>query len=293
MRSPGSAGTARVGDEGLGCRPNPDDGQAHHSSLTVLRAEAAYLPRENSSFIGSRTHDSDVQGHATHVEEHAPYGDTTIETTDAFFSVKAILGLWPPLHEFPRWYWSRLTGYDRSKYMFGFFPSWDLLVAFVFACVSMVVLALIEFYVFHAHESHLSIFLPSFGASATILFSVPGAPVAQPRALFFSHVSAAIIGVCFANIFQFLNDETFGFKCVAALVVGLHLVLVCLTNTFHPPASATCVSAALAPLNAYYHDQGFLFVVFPVLLGCIILFLCAWILNNMLESRSPYPKYWW
>ncbi|RNE97454.1 HPP family protein [Trypanosoma rangeli] len=157
----------------------------------------------------------------------------------------------------------------------------------------MVVLALIEFYVLHLHLTHLSIFLPSFGASATILFSVPGAPVAQPRALFFSHITAAIIGVLFANIFQFLPSEAFGFKCAAAVVVGLHLVLLCVTNTFHPPASATCVSAALAPLNAHYHDQGFLFVLLPALLGCIVLFLCAWILNNSLCSRSPYPRYWW
>ncbi|RNE97455.1 hypothetical protein TraAM80_09307 [Trypanosoma rangeli] len=121
MRSPSSTGIVRADGEGLGISHNPDEGQVQHSLQTVLRAEAAYLPRDTSPSIGARAQGSDVHGHVTPVEEHAPYGGTGNETPNASSLLKAILGLWPPLHEFPRWYWSRLTGYDRSKKMFGFF----------------------------------------------------------------------------------------------------------------------------------------------------------------------------
>ncbi|EKF32771.1 hypothetical protein MOQ_003374 [Trypanosoma cruzi marinkellei] len=292
MRDIGSSRNDRdMGVESLS-RYDNDDRQSMHSRHTLLPSEATLLSRVNSALIGLRATDAELRENASHVGGDASQGEPANERSSSSCSLKAILGLWPPIREFPRWYWSRLTGYDQSKSMYGFFPSWDLLITFVFICVSMLVMALFEFYLLHKYAIHLIVFIPTFGASATILFAVPGAHLAQPRALFFSHISAAILGVTAVNAFQFLPEKTFGLKCVAALAVGLHLVLMCITNTGHPPASGTCVSAVLAPINGYYHDQGYLYVVFPVLVGCTLLFLCAWILNNTLESRSPYPKYW-
>lgn len=61
-------------------------------------------------------------------------------------------------------------------------------------------MGLIEHYGFHPLINQtLHIFIPAFGASSTVVFAVPKAPIAQPRAVFLSHIFAAFIGVCLAN----------------------------------------------------------------------------------------------
>ncbi|ORC93234.1 HPP family protein [Trypanosoma theileri] len=266
----------------------------------MLRHDTTFLPSLDSPAAGSRLHetlspDSQLNEPAVFGElaTSVPSGKSVSSRGSSSSPVRKFFHLWPPLREFPQWYWSRFNGYDQSKSVYGFYPSWDLVVTFLFVCITMIMFSLIEFYAFHPFMKNLKIFIPAFGASTTVVFCAPLSPSAQPRSLFCSHIAAAIIGVSLSNIFQFVPNESFGFKCAGAVAVGVHLVFMSLTNTMHPPASATCVTAALNPLNTYYNDHGFLFVVFPVISGCVLLFLCAWLMNNLLERRSPYPKYWW
>lgn len=206
--------------------------------------------------------------------------------------VKAPYG-WPSLQRFPRWYLSRLTGFDQSQDVFGFYPSFDQLVAAVFTCFTLVVLGLLHNYGFYPLLNHtLSAFIPAFGATSTVVYAVPKAAIAQPRNVVFAHVTAAIIGTALTNAFRSVSEQPFGQHCAGALGVGLHLALMQCTNTMHPPASATVISAATATINAYYKDEGFLFVITPVLLDSIIVLIIAWLLNNLVASRSPYPQYW-
>lgn len=201
---------------------------------------------------------------------------------------------WPKLRNFPQWYLSRLRGSDQSLDVYGFYPSWDVLIAFVFTATTLVILGLIEYYAFYPLVNHtLSAFIPAFGATCTVVYSVPEAPIAQPRNVIISHVSAAIIGVALTNAFQSVKEQPFGQHCAGAIGVGLHLVFMIFTNTLHPPASATVISAATATLNTYYKDQGFLFVIAPVLLDALITTVVAVLLNNLILSRAPYPQYWW
>ncbi|KAG5468504.1 hypothetical protein CUR178_01336 [Leishmania enriettii] len=191
------------------------------------------------------------------------------------------------------WYWSRLTGYDQSLNAYGIYPSWDQLIALTFTCFTLILLGLMEHYGIHPLLNHtLSVFFPAIGSSCTIVYAVPKAPMAQPRNIIVAHVTAAIIGTALANAFRTVKEQPFGRHCASALGVGLHLVLMMLTNTMHPPASATVITAATAKMNAYYHDEGFLFVVCPVLFGSVFTTLCACLLNNLVPSRSPYPQYW-
>lgn len=206
--------------------------------------------------------------------------------------VKAPHG-WPSVRQFPSWYWRRLTGFDQSLDVYGFYPSWDQLIAFVFVCVTLVLMGLIEHYGFYPLVNHsLSAFLPAFGATCTVVFAVPKAPIAQPRNVIVAHVTAAIIGIALTNAFRPVRKQPFGQHCAGAIGVALHLVLMMFTNTMHPPASATVISAATSTINAYYKDEGFLFVITPVLFGAVFTSVCAWLLNNLVPSRSPYPQYW-
>lgn len=197
---------------------------------------------------------------------------------------------WPSPKEFPKWYLRRITGYDQSKDSYGFTLSWDLLISFVFVCLTMVVLGLINHYGFHKLDNGtLGSFLPAFGASCTVVYSTPKASVAQPRSVLIAHVSAAIIGTALANAFRSVDRQPFGFHCAGAIGVALHMAFMMLTHTMHPPASATVISAAINPINAYYKDEGFLFVVAPVLIGTLVLLIMAWLLNNIF---GHYPQYW-
>jgi hypothetical protein len=206
--------------------------------------------------------------------------------------VKAPHG-WPSIKQFPRWYWSRVLGFDESLDVYGFYPSWDQLIAFVFTALTLMVMGLIEHYGIHPLLNHtLSVFLPAFGASCTVVFAVPKAPIAQPRNVIVSHVSAAIIGTALTNAFRSVSEQPFGQHCAGAIGVPLHLVFMMFTNTLHPPASATVISAATAKINAYYQDEGFLFVITPVLFGAVFTTVFSWLLNNLVPSRSPYPQYW-
>ncbi|CAD2216977.1 HPP family protein [Angomonas deanei] len=201
--------------------------------------------------------------------------------------------VFPTWRQYPKWYWKRMIGIDQSLDVYGFYPAWDQIYAFVFTCLTLVILALIEFYAFYPTGNHsLNSFIPAFGASCCVVFGIPKAPIAQPRNLLFSHVTAAIIGTALTNAFRTVSEQPFGQHCAGAIGVGLHLVLMMLTETMHPPASATVISAATQTLNAYYKDEGFLFVVVPVLFGSVIIFIMACLLNNLVGDRSPYPQYW-
>lgn len=200
---------------------------------------------------------------------------------------------WPPLREFPRFYWKRVTGFDQTLVSYGFFPSWQLPIAFVFCCITMVVLSMIDYYGFYPLANHmLSSFLPALGASTTVVFAEPLLPMAQPRNIIFAHVTAGVIGAALTNAFRDVPDQPFGQHCAASIGVGLHLALMQLTNTIHPPASATVVTVATQELNSYFQDQGFFFVVTPVLLGSVIVVVMSWLLNNLVPARGPYPQYW-
>ncbi|KAG8340090.1 hypothetical protein TRVL_09084 [Trypanosoma vivax] len=199
----------------------------------------------------------------------------------------------PSRGSFFRWYWSRLTGCDSSRSTYGFRVSWSHLTTFVFVATTLLLFSLTEHYGSHLNLNRIGIFFPAFAASATILFTSPTTPNAQPRSLFFSHITAAIVGVSLAHVFQFVPNKNFGYKCAASVGVGLHLALMSMTNTMHPPASATCVTAALTFVNKDSSSQGFLFVLYPILTCCIFLFLCSWLMNNLVAAHSPYPRYWW
>ncbi|KPI87663.1 hypothetical protein ABL78_3261 [Leptomonas seymouri] len=206
--------------------------------------------------------------------------------------VKAPHG-WPSVRRFPRWYWGRVLGFDQSLNVYGFYFSRDQLIAFVFTVLTLVVLGLIEHYGIHPLINHqLTVFIPAFGASCTVVFAVPKAPIAQPRNVIISHVSAAIIGASLTHAFHSVKEQPFGHNSAGAIGVALHLVFMMFTNTMHPPASATVISAATATINSYYKDEGFLFVVSPILFGSVFVSFFSWLLNNLVASRSPYPQYW-
>ena len=113
-----------------------------------------------------------------------------------------------------------------------------------------------------------------FGASALLLYSVPGSPLAQPRNLFGGHLIAGVVGV---TCYQLMGDTWYS----VTLSVTVAIVLMFLTGTSHPPGGATAIVSVLG-----HYDYRFL--LFPLLAGVIWMFAVACITNKISGERQ-YP----
>ena len=117
-----------------------------------------------------------------------------------------------------------------------------------------------------------------FGASCVLLFAASGSPLAQPRNVIFGHLLSSLIELIFL---QFIGDGivsiSFAVGCAIAAMQFLRVV--------HPPAGADPLVVILAGKVSY------VFLLFPVFLGAVILVLIALFINN-LGAEKRYPLYW-
>jgi CBS-domain-containing membrane protein len=147
------------------------------------------------------------------------------------------------------------------------------------AMVGIGAIALIQSFVLTQQESVFLI--GSFGASSVLVYGAIQSPLAQPRNLIGGHVVSAILGVTVA---QLLPDIIW---LTAPLAVALSIVGMQFTKTLHPPGGATALIAVSG--SAKIKALGFLYVLYPVLSGALILLLVALIFNNLTPHRR-YPS---
>jgi CBS-domain-containing membrane protein len=128
-----------------------------------------------------------------------------------------------------------------------------------------------------ANSTGNPLLIGSFGASAVLLFAVPGSELTQPRNLIGGHLISAIVSVLIVYLFG-SNDLTIG------LGVGLSIFLMYLTRTLHPPGGATALIGIVG-------NADISFILSPILLGSFILLILALIFNNFVYHRK-YPTHW-
>jgi CBS-domain-containing membrane protein len=109
-------------------------------------------------------------------------------------------------------------------------------------------------------------------------------PLAQPRNLVGGYVISAVIGVA---AWQVLGSVPW---LAAAFAVATAIAAMHATKTLHPPGGATALIAVIG--SEKIHSLGFLYVLFPVLTGVIIMLAVALVVNNIAGSRK-YPEFWW
>lgn len=120
----------------------------------------------------------------------------------------------------------------------------------------------------------------SFGASSVLIYGVIQSPLAQPRNLIGGHIVSAIIGV---TVFQLLPNIVW---LTASLAVSLSIIAMQYTKLCtHRRCDSFDCSYRFWKIKAL----GYLYVIFPVLTGVIILLLIALIINNMTSQRK-YPN---
>jgi len=117
----------------------------------------------------------------------------------------------------------------------------------------------------------------SFGSTTLIVLIFYESEFAQPSNIFFGHLLGIIVGILF--------NEFFGISFITlGLAVGATVTLMMYLKIIHPPAAAN-------PLIALFADVSFNYIIFPVLVGSIVIIFFTILINRFILKRS-YPKKW-
>mmetsp|Transcript_43332 Transcript_43332/g.70320 ORF Transcript_43332/g.70320 Transcript_43332/m.70320 type:complete len:288 (+) Transcript_43332:114-977(+) len=124
-----------------------------------------------------------------------------------------------------------------------------------------------------------------FGASAVLLYAVPESPLGQPRHLMFGLVISALVGCLYRQAWGLYKGLD---AVLPALAVSTAILAMQITNTVHPPGGAAAFSALALNSSS---GRGFLYIIFPILIGGLIMVITAVVTNNI--TGRKYPRYWW
>lgn len=119
------------------------------------------------------------------------------------------------------------------------------------------------------------------GASAVLLFGVPGSPLAQPWSVLGGNVVAAVIGVTCA---RFVSDVVVASALAIFFAIGAMFALRCL----HPPSGAIALTAVLG--GPQVHAAGYAFVLAPVALNSVLMLAAAILYNKAVGRRYPHSQ---
>lgn len=125
------------------------------------------------------------------------------------------------------------------------------------------------------------VLVASMGASAVILFIIPSSPLAQPWPFVGGQLISAWIGVTSTQVVAEI-------PWAAALAAGGSVLVMLLLRCLHPPGSATALAPVLA--GDSITSLGYDFVLFPVAVNVMFMFLLAIVINRWLLKRD-YPAY--
>jgi len=127
-----------------------------------------------------------------------------------------------------------------------------------------------------------AVIIAALGASTFIVFAMPNSVTAQPRRLIGGHAVGLICGtICYyAFLTGYLGRLALNWELITwlacALAVGLSIFVMTITNTEHPPASATALSVVI-------YGWSFKLTIF-VLAGAIGLAIARKLLGSRLKD---------
>ena len=126
-----------------------------------------------------------------------------------------------------------------------------------------------------------------FATSIVLVLGSPKADPAQPRALIGGHLISTVVGILAVKLFG-------PAPWAAALAVGLAMIAMHLTDTFHPPAG-------IDPLVIVINDLSWSFLFAPVGVGALLLATFAFTWHNVVARGAnkgdtwpnTWPVRWW
>jgi len=117
--------------------------------------------------------------------------------------------------------------------------------------------------------------MASLGASALLVFALPGSPMAQPWAVITGNTLSALIGI---SCLHLIGEQLLALPAAAALSIMGMFILRCL----HPPAAAVALIVVLGGIGHYRY------AFFPVMVDSILLILAGAAYSNL--TGKPYPN---
>lgn len=123
------------------------------------------------------------------------------------------------------------------------------------------------------------VIIPSFGASAVLIFAVPHSPLTQPWAVVVGHLVSALVGVASA---RWVPHPVLA----AGLAVGLAIGAMHLARCIHPPGGATALTAVIG--GSTVQSLGFTYALTPVAINCLLILLVGYLFNYAFPWRR-YP----
>lgn len=125
--------------------------------------------------------------------------------------------------------------------------------------------------------AHYPLAVIPFATSIALVIGAPEAEPAQPRALIGGHLVSTLVGLA---VLTLAGPQPWA----AAVAVGLAVLAMFLTATFHPPAG-------INPLLVVYHSLPWSFLIAPVLAGALLLTAFALLWHRCI-GRRPWPRRW-
>ncbi len=116
--------------------------------------------------------------------------------------------------------------------------------------------------------------MASLGASALLVFALPGSPMAQPWAVIAGNTISALIGIV---AFMVVPEPLLAMPIAASLSILGMFVLRCL----HPPAAAVALIVILG------HVTQFRYAIFPVMIDSILLVIAGALYSNLTGKTYP------
>ena len=138
-----------------------------------------------------------------------------------------------------------------------------------------IIIGLLSFLSFETSTGFWLMF--SFGSTTLIVLVFFESEFAQPANVFFGHLLAIVIGILF-NEFIGMSYLSLG------LAVGITVTLMMYFKIIHPPAAAN-------PLIALFADVSLSYIIFPVMVGSIVIIILSVIINKYILKRN-YPTRW-
>ena len=143
--------------------------------------------------------------------------------------------------------------------------------AAIFSTITIGVLTLLTY------KTQYGIFLiASFGSTMVILYGYPESPFAQPKNIFFGHLSSSIIGVLF------LYFVPLPIYILLPLAVGAGVGAMILFNVTHPPAGGNPIIVIMGSVSLDY-------IINPIIIGSIIILIFGVVLNRLILKKK-YPS---
>src|SRR5260221_7438720 len=125
--------------------------------------------------------------------------------------------------------------------------------------------------------AHYPLAVIPFATSIVLVMGSPDVEPAQPRALIGGHLVTAVVGFA---VLKLTGPQAWA----AAAAVGLSILAMYVTGTFHPPAG-------INPLLGVSGNLPWTFLFAPVLAGAVLVTAFAYVWHRWVRRR-PWPQRW-